>query len=128
MTQALVFSGGLTILRNPKTFRFDAAFQLSFFSTLGLIYLSPRIERMLDGRKKFKTADPGYKEKPFFSWKQTLIETLSAQFMVLPLLIYLFGRVSLISPISNIAVIVAVPYAMALGFVTGGLGFLWHPL
>ena len=128
MTNALVFAGAIMILHNPKILRFDAAFQLSFLATLGLIYLSPRIERMLDGRKKFKTADPAYKEKPFFSWKQTLIETLSAQFMVLPLLIYLFGRVSLISPISNIAVIVAVPYAMALGFVTGGLGFLWHPL
>lgn len=128
MTNALVFAAAVMILHNPKILRFDAAFQLSFLATLGLIYLSPHIERRLDRRKKFKAEDPAYKDKPFFSWKQTLVETLSAQFMVLPLLIYLFGRVSLISPISNIAVLIAVPYAMVLGFITGGLGFLWGPL
>lgn len=128
MTNALVFAGAVMIFHNPKILRFDAAFQLSFLATLGLIYLSPQIERMLDRRKKFKTHELKPKDKPFFSWKQTLVETLSAQFMVLPLLIYLFGRVSLISPLSNIAVIMAVPYAMVMGFITGGLGFLWIPL
>jgi len=44
--------------------------------------------------------------------------------MVLPLLIYLFGRVSLISPLSNILVLIAVPYAMLMGFLTGFLGFI----
>ena len=44
--------------------------------------------------------------------------------MVLPLLVYLFGRVSLVSPIANIAVLVAVPYAMAAGFIAAMLGFL----
>lgn len=128
MINALVFAAALMILHNPKILRFDAAFQLSFLATLGLIYLSPQIERLLSRRHKFNTHDIKPGNKPFFSWKQTLTETLAAQIMVLPLLIYLFGRVSLISPLSNIAVIMAVPYAMIMGFITGGLGFLWVPL
>lgn len=115
MTNALALAGAAMIFQNPKILRFDAAFQLSFLATLGLVYLSPRISALLSRFKDNKI-------------KQILVETLSAQIMVLPLLIYLFGRVSLISPITNILVLLAVPYSMATGFITGMLGFLWSPL
>lgn len=48
--------------------------------------------------------------------------------MVLPLIIYIFGRASIVSPVTNLLILIAVPYSMVLGFVTGFLGFLWQPL
>ena len=132
MTNALVFAGAAMIFYNPHLLRFDAGFQLSFLATVGLIYLAPRIHHGLGrvgigsparpaaaGRAGEHTADAGA-----FSVRRTLAETLSAQVMVLPFLIYLFGRVSLVSPLANLAVLAAVPYAMAAGFAAGTLGFV----
>lgn len=141
MTNALALAAAVMIFHNPKIIRFDAAFQLSFLATLGLVYLSPllvqKIERLtfrlrakLRGENELdpRFARAGVKKSAIFPLKQTLTETLSAQLAVLPLLIYLFGRVSIISPITNILVLIAVPYAMAAGFATGVAGFLWEPL
>lgn len=135
MTNALAFAAAAMIFHNPYILRFDAGFQLSFLATIGLVYLSPHVERWVDRwRSKLSFSAPklslerGRKEKAdgaeVCGLKKIFIETLSAQIMVLPLLIYLFGAVSLVSPVANIAVLVAVPYAMAAGFAAGLFGFL----
>ena len=41
------------IFQNPRILRFDAAFQLSFLSTLGLIYVAPRIEPAVNHARIF---------------------------------------------------------------------------
>lgn len=141
MTNALALAAAAMIFQNPKILRFDAAFQLSFLATLGLVYLSPLIGQKIEQltlrlRAIFrdeKELDPRFqkttvKDSFSLSLKQIFTETISAQLAVLPLLIYLFGRVSIISPVTNILVLIAVPYAMAAGFATGIAGFLWEPL
>lgn len=144
MRNALALAGALMIFHNPKILRFDAAFQLSFLATVGLIYFSPHVDAFLNKalyrtrlflgfhRKLLTEAEKAEiarkKRKSLFQFRQILVETLAAQIMVLPLLIYLFGRVSLISPVSNLLVLIAVPWSMVLGFITGGLGFIWQPL
>lgn len=136
---ALAFAGALMVFENPYILRFDAAFQLSFLAALGLVYLSPHVESFLKCmRHKIRSLvfglrmpDPrakniytlGLVETGFVRIKSIFIETLSAQLMVLPYLIFLFGRVSLVSPFANLFVIVAIPYSMALGFITGVTGF-----
>ncbi len=130
---ALVFAAAVMIFQNPKILRFDAAFQLSFLATLGLIYLSPRIDSLFDRvltkitgfrfEQDRKKEIVGEKAK-LLPLRRMLVETISAQLMVLPLIIYLFGRVSLVSPISNILVVAAVPYSMGVGFLVGLLGFI----
>ncbi len=114
-TNALVCAAALMIWHNPFILRFDAAFQLSFLATLGLILLSPHVERFVN---RF------WRERILPRFRAIFIETLSAQIMVLPLLVYLFGRVSLVSPLSNVLVLIAVPHAMGFGFFAGLLGFL----
>lgn len=138
---ALALAGAGMVFQNPFILRFDSAFQLSFLATLGLVYLAPHVEKFLEkwwfkirgfwgqkptlGLRKThnRLHDVSFSEEQGTKLKQILIETLSAQIMVLPLLIYLFGRVSLVSPLSNMMVLVAVPYAMAFGFLTGLFGF-----
>ena len=60
--------------------------------------------------------------------KNTFVQTIAAQLAVLPLIIYLFGGVSLLTPLTNLLVLPAVPYAMLAGFLTGGLGLIWQPI
>ncbi len=138
MTNALMLAAAAMIFHNPYLVRFDAAFQLSFLATAGLVYLSPWVESAYEC-VRFRVRDGlGFAQKFFrkrktdrytlFPARRILLETLSAQLAVLPLLIYLFGRISLVSPLTNVLVLIAVPYAMTFGFITGGAGFLWGPL
>lgn len=138
---ALALAAAVMVFQNPLILRFDSAFQLSFLATLGLVYIAPHVEKFLGkwwfkirgfwgqkptlGLRKIynRSNDIPFSEEQGTKLKQILIETLSAQIMVLPLLIYLFGRVSLVSPLANMLVLMAVPYAMAFGFLTGLLGF-----
>jgi|SRR3989338_3141805 len=132
MKNALALAGALMLFHNPYVFRFDAAFELSFLATIGLMVFSPRIEawvreRFHQLRSRIRGAPELRREGSNIIFR-TFAETIGAQVAVLPLLIVLFGRVSLISPVSNIAVLLAVPYAMAASFVTGVLGFFSETL
>lgn len=130
MTNALVFAGAAMVFHNPFILRFDAGFQLSFLATMGLLYLVPFIDRSVEKMYPVFRAKERHAEKKNFllPLQKILIETFAAQLMVLPLLLYLFHQISFISPLVNILVLVAVPYAMAIGFAAGIGGFLWMPL
>jgi len=129
MAPALAFAAAVMVIQNPYVLRFDAGFQLSFGATLGLVYISPYVEQWIDEawrrarRDTTARAITGLEEKTTPLPKRILIETLAAQIAVLPLLIFLFGRVSLISPVVNVLVLVVTPYAMGIGFAAATLAF-----
>ncbi len=54
--------------------------------------------------------------------------TLSAQVMALPIIIFNFERLSMISPIANLLVAFALPPAMLFGFIAVLLSFISHTL
>lgn len=101
---SLIFVGNLMILINPKILRDDIGFQLSFCAVLGLIYLSSLFEKWL---KKL----PSY-----LGLKEILQMTLSAQIATLPLIVYNFGRISLVGPIVNLLILPILSYLMIVGF------------
>ena len=103
-TNALLFVASLMILINPKILRDDIGFQLSFCAVLGLIYFSPFFEKLF---AKF----PNY-----FGIKESVQVSLSAQITTMPLIVYNFGRLSLIGPLANLLVLPVLPYMMILGF------------
>ena len=110
---ALVFAGAAMIFFNPKILRFDLGFQLSFMATLGLVYISPLVEKWFQWlQKKFDLRGIG-------------TATLSAQSAVLPLILFSFGRLSLIAPFINLLVLPLIPLAMFFSFLGGIAGFLW---
>lgn len=113
---ALIFAGLLMVLWNPKVLVFDLGFQLSFLATLGLIYLSPRLETGL----KFVTEKWGLRE--------IITTTLAAQLTVYPWLIYKMGNLSLVGFVVNILVLPLVPLAMLFSFLTGLVGILGSSL
>ncbi|MBI4117233.1 MAG: ComEC/Rec2 family competence protein, partial [Parcubacteria group bacterium] len=113
MANSIVFAGLVMIILNPKVLRFDIGFQLSFLATLGLVYFTPFLSEKL-------------KRVPeFWNFKESFIATLSAQAMVLPVILYNFGSFSLVSLPANVLILPIVPITMFFGFLAGVSGLIW---
>ena len=91
---------------NPM-FLTDVGWLLSFASFAGIMILGPRIVKFFWGAKK-----PGFVV-------QTIITTISATIMTLPITLYYYGAISLISVVANLLILPTLPYAMGLTFLTG---------
>ena len=103
-TNAMLFAASLMILINPKILRDDIGFQLSFCAVIGLIYFLPAIEELLA-----KFPNP-------LGIKDSIQVSLAAQLATTPLIIYDFGRLSLIAPLVNLVVLPILPFLMISGF------------
>ena len=112
VTNAVVFAAAAMLFLNPYLLRYDAGFQLSFLSALGIIYLAPRFNLWFSGLPDF------------LSFRTNLSATLSAQIMTLPIVFWQFGRVSIIATLANILVLPAIPMTMLFGFLAGLSGFI----
>lgn len=112
---ALVFAGAVMIFHNPAVLRFDVAFQLSFLATAGLFFIAPRIEHWF------------WFLPEFFGLRGTVTATISAQAAVLPLLLYYFGELSLVSPLTNLLILSLMPMTMLFGFLGALAGMIWTP-
>ncbi len=104
------------ILHNPLVLLWDAGFQLSFASTVGLIYLSDRMESWF----YFLPNRLGIRESG--------ASTMAAIIATLPLILFLFGRLSIVAPIANILVLWSIPLIMLIGFSSVVIGYLFLPL
>jgi len=118
----LVLTVALMLMVNPKILVFDFGFQLSFLATLGLIYLNPVLTEVFKVKKfiKFKSLQ--------IILGDYLLTTISAIIMTTPIILYNFGKLSLIAPLANILVLPLVPLAMLLGFMAGILGVIFQPM
>jgi len=113
-------------LLNPLAL-WDVGFQLSFMATLGLILFTPaiqaRFERFLAQRLEAERV------RAVMNWlNDALIVTLAAQIMTLPLIVYYFGRLSLVSLLTNFLILPAQPPIMTAGMATLLAGLIWEPL
>ncbi len=109
--KALLFAGILMVLYNPWVLYFDISFQFSFLATYGLIVIMPILEDKLKFIPKI------------FAFRDSASASISAQIMVVPLILYYIGDFSVISIIANMLVLFIVPITMMLGFITAIFGF-----
>jgi competence protein ComEC len=110
----VVFAATLILLFNPLLLRYDVGFQLSFLAILGIVYF---YQFFFEKFKKFpKTVREG------------LSSTLSAQIFTFPILIYNFGQISLISPLSNVLILPILPTITILGFIFSFFGIVFEPI
>ncbi len=107
VTRALIIAGVLMVLQNPQILVFDLSFQLSFLATVGLIYVSPIVE-------KYVLFIPSK-----FGFREIVTATIATQIFVLPFLLYSIGTFSSVALIVNILVLPTIPFAMFFGFLTG---------
>jgi ComEC/Rec2-related protein len=103
-----------TLLIDP-TFIINLGWMLSFASYAGIMLLGPRLNKFFYGEKK-----PGF-------IASTVLTTLAATLMTLPITLFYFGQVSLISVVANLLILPTLSVAMGLTFLTGvvaGLPFI----
>ncbi|MBI4427195.1 MAG: ComEC family competence protein [Candidatus Magasanikbacteria bacterium] len=111
----LALSAVLMLLQNPLVLRWDAGFQLSFAATLGLVYLSPRIQRWF------------VRLPEFYGLRETFVSTIAAIIATLPLILFNFGRLSIVAPIVNVLVLWLIPFLMLFGFLAVVLSLIFLP-
>ncbi len=119
---SLFLAGLVMFLLNPLTL-WDVGFQLSFAATLGLILLGQPMQRRWQqgiGRKLPKFARGLVSEG--------LLITLAAQIATLPLIVYYFGRLSLISLLVNVLILPVQPFILIGGGLSILVGLAWLPL
>lgn len=123
---ALFFSGLVLSLLNPLIL-WDVGFQLSFMATLGLIVLVPPLERVTFAalQRIFNTEHVGL---AMALLTELLLITVAAQIITGPLIIYHFGRLSLVALVSNMLILPAQPPIMIVGGLAALGGMLWPPL
>jgi competence protein ComEC len=91
---------------NPKILFWDVGFQLSFLATVGIVYFVPLLEEAME-----KWPNP-------WELRSIVTVTLAACLVTLPLILFQFGRLSVIAPLANILILPFVPVTMLLGFLT----------
>ena len=115
-SRTIVFAATLMLVQNPLLLKLDVGFQLSFLAMMGIIYFLPIFQDFLR------------KIPNFLQLRSLLAMTISAQIFTLPILIYNFGYLSLVSPITNVLIVPLLPYVMGLGFTFGIAGLIFQPL
>jgi competence protein ComEC len=124
-------------LVNPLTL-WDVGFQLSSAATAGLILFSPAITSAFDillakTRALRPTPHIPIPQSPLTSTLRSLIEdglliTIAANITTLPLVVYYFGRLSLVSLLTNLLIAPVQPFIMlwgSAGILIGVGGLPW---
>jgi competence protein ComEC len=108
----LLTAGVITVLANPLYVWGNVSWYLSFLAFFGVVVIAPLIITRI------------YKNKEPRLVPQMLLESLCAEAMTLPHILYIFGEISTVSLLANVLVAAFVPLAMLLGVVAGLAGML----
>ncbi len=100
------------LLFNPYQL-FELGFQLSFTATFGILWLFPLLEEHFPVRHKFLK----------LIW-QGLLVSISAQLMIIPVIVYYFEQISWISPLVNLLIIIPVEIIVTGGLIGESLGII----
>jgi len=102
----VLFVSAESMLLVQPAFICSLSFQLSFLATLSLLFFSFAVSRVLSFINKSRLGRLFY---------QDLVATVSAQILVLPLIAFSFGRISLVSFVANALLLWTVPLATVYG-------------
>ncbi len=108
----LMTAGAITVLANPLYLWGSVSWYLSFLAFFGVIVLAPLVIKRLYGTKEPRLVS------------KILIESLCAEIMTLPYVLFIFGQMSLVSLLANVLVAAFVPLAMLLCAIAGVAGML----
>ena len=103
---AIALSALIILIINPQDL-FTASFQMSFLATLGIIYLYPKINKIFSN----------VKNKFLKNLCSIASVTLSAQIALIPVLLFYFGKISVISLFSNIIVVPVIGFVLGLSYI-----------
>ncbi|MBA3550715.1 ComEC/Rec2 family competence protein [Patescibacteria group bacterium] len=112
VTRALTIAALFMLVLNPMLLVFDPSFQLSFLATLGLVTVSPIVEK----HTTWVTQRLGL--------RGMISSGVAAQLFVTPILLYTSGDLSIVALPTNMLLSLGIPITMFVCFITGMLGFL----
>ena len=116
---ALALSVLVALLWNPA-WLFDLSFQLSYLAVIGLLIFTEPFTRLVLGE--------AYYQVPWWHWQKlvvgSVVVSLSAQLLTLPLVASSFGTLPLLSPFVNVFAIPLATLLVPLGFFAGVFGLL----
>lgn len=109
----LTFVAALTAGVNPLYLWSNIGWYLSFTAFFGVMIVGPLLNtRFLPGKLSENIV------------LATLSETIAAQVCTVPIILYIFGRLSIISVLANIMVVPLTPLAMLLSMLAGAVGMV----
>lgn len=103
---AVAFSAAMMLLYNPLQLRYDVGFQLSFLAVLGILFFYPLFARYI------------VREHKAFTMTEIIFLTISAQILVVPIIMIYFHTVSVTSLVANALVLPVLPFTMLFTFLT----------
>lgn len=103
----ILLTATATAIWNPVYIWSDIGWYLSYLAFFGVLIVGPLLTNFIWG---VKTSG---------SLMALIIESISAQLMAAPLIMYIFGEVSLISLLSNVLIVPLVPLSMSLSLIAG---------
>ena len=103
----LLYSSALSALWNPAFVWAHLGWYLSFAAFFGVLVLAPLVSARL------------YKDREPPLLVQIVIETSMAQLATLPIILFVFGELSIISLVANALVLPFIPLAMFVTFLVG---------
>lgn len=112
----IFFTAALTALWNPLYVWTDAGWYLSFLAFFGVLVLAPLIANRTKWRRAHSVIG------------LLMIESLSAQLMTAPYILFTFKQISLLALPANILVVPLVPIAMFLSLIAGIAGMIITPI
>ena len=118
-SRIMVFAAAIMLIFNPLLLRYDIGFQLSFLAVFGLIYIKPILDDLI--LKKIK-------KEELNGIVQIITTTIAAQIAVLPVLVYNFGRISFISPLTNILIVPFITFLTIIGLIFISGAIIWSLL
>jgi len=105
----ILIAAGVTAAADPA-YLTDLGWLLSFLAFFGILVVAPAIEARLHHPKSILV--------------RLFIESFTAQILTLPLILFIFGQLSIVAPLSNLVILPLVPLGMAVSFVAGLAGML----
>lgn len=111
-TLLLLLTAAITALWYPIYLWSDIGWYLSFLAFYGVLVVAPLVVLRI------------WKSKETGNLRQIVVESICAQIMTLPLIMWIFGQASLIGLIANVLVVPIVPIAMLFSAVAGLAGML----
>ena len=123
----LGFAAAVMVAITPTILR-DASFQLTFLSTIGMVFVAPRLQSW--GKKVIahKLGEEGWLVKTANWISDSLFVTLGVTIVIWPLLAYYFGVFSIVSPLATLLVLPALPYLLFSGTAAAVVGVFILPL
>lgn len=103
-------AAAVTVWLNPLYVWGDPSWYLSFLAFYGVMIVGPLIQARLP---------TAFQESVILG---VLLESLSAEIMTLPFVLYMFGQMSLVNLPANVLVVALVPLAMLLSAIAGLMG------